>query len=107
MVDELSRQDDNPHGLEEAVLAVVRDTCRDLHRTSRPGDVNLDSSLERDLGLDSLARVELLVRLERTLQVRLAENTLAHIETARDLLEAARLAPLTGVRPPPPYRVGR
>jgi 1-acyl-sn-glycerol-3-phosphate acyltransferase len=46
----------------------------------------LDSSLERDLGLDSLARVELVLRLEREFSASLPERALASSETPRDLL---------------------
>jgi acyl carrier protein len=52
----------------------------------------LDSSLERDLGLDSLARVELVLRLEREFGASLAEQALAAAETPRD----NRRAPPTG-----------
>ena len=48
----------------------------------------LDSLLERDLGIDSLARVELLLRIERAFEVRLPEHLLAEAETPRDLLQA-------------------
>lgn len=51
--------------------------------------ITLDSSLDRDLGLDSLARMELLMRIERSLNVRLPERTLASAETPRDLLRAS------------------
>jgi 1-acyl-sn-glycerol-3-phosphate acyltransferase len=76
----------------------------------------LDSSLERDLGLDSLARVELVLRLEREFGASLAEQALAAAETPRDLLRfllasagqspraadrtVANLAQSAGVRPP-------
>jgi acyl carrier protein len=60
--------------------------------------VTLDSALDRDLGLDSLARVELLVRLEQSFGVSLAEDTLASVETPRDVLRAL-LAGSPGVRP--------
>ena len=49
--------------------------------------ITLDSHLERDLGLDSLARAELLARLERLWQRRLPE-TLLNAETASELLNA-------------------
>lgn len=46
----------------------------------------LDSSLEKELGLDSLARVELVLRLEREFGTSLPEQALATSETPRDLL---------------------
>ncbi len=57
----------------------------------RPGIrtvVTLDSALDRDIGFDSLARVELVLRCERFFDVSLPERTLATIETPRDLLRA-------------------
>ncbi|OGA49488.1 MAG: acyl-phosphate glycerol 3-phosphate acyltransferase, partial [Betaproteobacteria bacterium RIFCSPLOWO2_12_FULL_62_13] len=54
--------------------------------------IGLDSTLDRDLGLDSLARVELLLRIERAFGVTLPENTLQLAETPRDLLTALRSA---------------
>ena len=66
-----------------------------LAAESRPGfelRATLDSSLERDLGLDSLARVELISRIEDGFSVLLPEDTLSRAETARDLLNALRAA---------------
>ncbi len=57
----------------------------------RPGfaaKARLDSRLDKDLGLDSLARVELLARIESAFAVRLGEDLLGSAETVRDLLEA-------------------
>ncbi len=48
--------------------------------------VTLDSSFERDLGLDSLARVELLLRAERAFGVSLPDQVLNTAETPRDLV---------------------
>lgn len=48
----------------------------------------LDSALDRDLGIDSLGRVELVMRIERAFGTRLPEETLASAETPRDLLRA-------------------
>jgi acyl carrier protein len=47
--------------------------------------VTADSSFERDLGLDSLARAELLLRAERAFGVSLPDRTLNIAETPRDL----------------------
>jgi len=57
----------------------------------RPGGrsvATLDSKLDRDLGLDSLARVELLTRIEQAFGVRLGDDVLGAAETPRDLLMA-------------------
>ena len=101
------------------VLAVVAAVAREA-RPHVEAYVTLDSSLERELGLDSLARVELVLRLEREFEVSFPEQALASSETPRDLVRfllasrgqapqavdrtLARLAPMTpmseGVRPP-------
>jgi 1-acyl-sn-glycerol-3-phosphate acyltransferase len=78
----------------EAVLALTRQLLAELH----PGvawirPVALDSALERDLGLDSLSRVELAVRVERAFGVNLQEKALAEVVTLRDLLKALQEAP--------------
>ena len=87
MSDEQKKQ--SPEETAESLLEVVRQLAAEL----QPGrkhllSVTLDSSLDRDLGLDSLARVELLIRIERTFEVMLSEQVLAGAETPRDLLRA-------------------
>jgi len=101
------------------VVAVVATVAREA-RPHVEAHVTLDSSLERELGLDSLARVELVLRLEREFEASLPEQALASSETPRDLLRfllasrghapqsaertLARLAPMPemreDVRPP-------
>ncbi|MBI4290503.1 MAG: AMP-binding protein [Betaproteobacteria bacterium] len=66
-----------------------------LAAESRPGMApvaSLQSSLERDVGLDSLARVELLARVEQAFCVHLPEDTLARAETVGDMLVALQTA---------------
>ncbi|HEY7213938.1 MAG TPA: AMP-binding protein [Thermoanaerobaculia bacterium] len=71
------------------VLDVVRGLARELQPQGRSWQsLALDSSLERDFGLDSLSRIELLARLEKAFGVRLAEDVLGSAETPRDLLQA-------------------
>jgi acyl carrier protein len=67
------------------LLAVVQEVAREA-RPHAEAYIALDSSLERDLGLDSLARVELVLRLEREFNISLPEQALATAETPRDLL---------------------
>jgi acyl carrier protein len=97
------------------LLAVVSEVAREA-RPHVEAYVALDSSLERDLGLDSLARVELVLRLEREFGISLPEQALATAETPRDLLRfllagagqapqaadktVASLVQSEGVRPP-------
>src|SRR3954471_19938985 len=67
------------------LLAVVAQVAREA-RPHVDAHVTLDSSLERELGLDSLARVELVLRVEREFGASLPEQALASSETPRDLL---------------------
>jgi acyl carrier protein len=73
----------------------------------RPGapirTVHLDDRIERDLGLDSLSRLELVLRIEHAFGVRLPERLAAAARTPRDLLDAiAQAEPTTGDVPLPP-----
>jgi acyl carrier protein len=47
--------------------------------------LHLDSSFDKDLGLDSLSRMEMLARVEEYFGVALPEEVYARIETPRDL----------------------
>ena len=67
------------------LLAIVAEVAREARPNVKP-HVALDTSLEREVGLDSLARVELVLRLEREFGVSLPEQALASAETPRDLL---------------------
>jgi 1-acyl-sn-glycerol-3-phosphate acyltransferase len=87
--------------LARSVLDVARELALELHPHRRRSlRVSLDSSLDRDFGLDSLGRVELLVRLERALRVRLPESLLAEAGTPRDLVVGALAARSAGAVPP-------
>src|SRR5512135_1153185 len=69
----------------ERVLEVVAAVAREARPHVEP-HVALDSSLEKELGLDSLARVELVLRLEKEFGASLPEQALATSETPRDLM---------------------
>ena len=77
----------------ESVVALVQVFVCELHPHMRDrGRFDLDVSLERDLAIDSLARMELIVRVEQHFGVSLSEQTMANAETPRDLLRALHSA---------------
>ena len=79
-------------GTAEGAAARLLDCVRGLVGELQPGRVAaavaLDSVLDRDLGIDSLSRVELFGRIEREFDIVLPEAVLATAETPRDLLRA-------------------
>lgn len=71
----------------ERLLGIVRGLARELRPNAPAAEhLSLDHLLERDFGLDSLARVELLIRIERELGAKLGEKAFVDAETPRDLL---------------------
>ncbi|TNF99901.1 MAG: acyl-phosphate glycerol 3-phosphate acyltransferase [Gammaproteobacteria bacterium] len=77
------------HDIRTELLQVIQGLIAELRpdqMASQP--VTLDSELMRDLGLDSLARVELLSRIEQHFAVTLPERVFVEAETPRDLLRA-------------------
>jgi len=78
----------------EQLVVVIEQLLGELHPGKHRGlMISLDSALDAELGLDSLARVELLARLERHFRVALPQTVFAEAETPRDLLRA-----ITGAR---------
>ncbi|MDH3745713.1 MAG: AMP-binding protein [Acidobacteriota bacterium] len=96
---ETSGADDTSADAAEAskrkLLAVVVALVEELHPGRGVRRVGLDSSLDRDLALDSLGRVELVGRLEREFGVGLPERVVASADTPRDLLRALSQATAT------------
>ncbi|MGE0713260.1 MAG: AMP-binding protein [Planctomycetota bacterium] len=81
-----------PVSPQRAVLEAVHELVAELHPGRRVA-VHPHSHLERDLGLDSLARVELLARLERELGgLRVSERAAAAAERVEDLVAAVAAA---------------
>jgi acyl-CoA synthetase (AMP-forming)/AMP-acid ligase II/acyl carrier protein len=77
------------------LILVVSELARELQpRKGEHLDVRLDSDLDRDLGLDSLGRAELLHRLDRAFGVRLPEQLISDAITPKDLLDG-----LLGAKP--------
>jgi long-chain acyl-CoA synthetase len=79
-------QPDVQHGLK-----IVRETAHSAPATMRP-----TLSLDLDLGLDSMQRVELLSRLEEELGGNVEEAQLTELYTVRDLLDAVLQSAASG-----------
>jgi non-ribosomal peptide synthetase component F len=87
----------------DVLLQVVSTLYAELHHgPPDSGVVNLDSELERDLGFDSLARVELLSRAGQQFGVHLPEALLGSMQTIADLLRMIQSAAAACNRPGPP-----
>ncbi len=94
-----------PSAREDAIAArvvgIVRDLAVELRpRRGRAPRVDLDSDLDWDVGLDSLGRAELLLRLDREFKVRLPDSLIGDARCPADLLESVLAASPTV--PPPP-----
>ena len=76
-------------------LKIVRDGARSAPPTMRP-----TLSLDLDLGLDSMQRVELLSRLEEELGGNLEESQLTEIYSVRDLIDAVLQSAASGAGGP-------
>jgi 1-acyl-sn-glycerol-3-phosphate acyltransferase len=75
------------------LIAVVAELVRELHpQRIRFIGIELSSRIERDLGIDSLGRAELILRIERAFRVRLPAQTIGEAETIQDLLRALEQA---------------
>jgi acyl carrier protein len=71
----------------ETLLQVIGDLLTEIHpHHPHVERITLDSSFEKELGLDSLSRVELIARVETAFKLALPERTYAEAETPRDLL---------------------
>jgi acyl carrier protein len=71
---------------ERNLIAIVDQLARELHpQQARRGVASLSSRLERDLGIDSLGRTELVLRLERSFGTRLPIALVAEADTVDDL----------------------
>jgi long-chain acyl-CoA synthetase len=79
----------------QGALNIIGETARNGPATLRP-----THSLELDLGLDSMQRIELLSRVEEQLGGNVAESQLAEIYTVRDLVDAVLQSAASGASSP-------
>jgi 1-acyl-sn-glycerol-3-phosphate acyltransferase len=84
--------------IEREILAIVGELIRELGSVGI--EPSLDRSLERDLGIGSLERVELLLRMERAFAVRLPDVVVAEAATPGDLVDAILRGEPGGAEPP-------
>jgi len=77
---------------QERLLDVVRALVSELGHQAALASVSPAAHLDRELGLGSLERVELLVRLETVFGSRLDERVLSEAETVQDLISALEAA---------------
>ena len=83
-VDTINRKNDTVIELLQVLNALVIEV-----QPNRPAKkITLDTSFEKDLGLDSLTRIELISRVEKKFKLALPEQIIAEAESARDLLRA-------------------
>src|ERR1700687_1333031 len=80
-----------PRPAEQELLRLAREVAREMRPglERAPKRIDMGSSLERDLGLDSLGRAARSARLERVFAVRLPEEVLGSAETPADLAPGA------------------
>lgn len=87
---------------ERRLTGLVAGMLAELRGGAAARPVSLDDDLERELGIDSLARVELVLRIESEFGVHLPEKLAAQARTPRELLQALlaagpRRAPEPGI----------
>lgn len=87
----------------ERLLQLVRALRDEMQPGAAALPVRLDSRLDRELGFDSLAKSELLLRIEAEFALRLPAELLSSAETPRDFLDAlgAGMGAVPAVPPEP------
>jgi 1-acyl-sn-glycerol-3-phosphate acyltransferase len=93
--------------VEAQVIAITRDLLEELGSPQARCTPSVSAQLDRDLGLGSLERVELLVRLSRAFRTSLPDRVVAEADTLNEVIAAltetptAPASPLHGTASPP------
>jgi 1-acyl-sn-glycerol-3-phosphate acyltransferase len=74
--------------IEAQVFGIIRDLLRELGNPAASATLQASTSLDSDLGLGSIERVELLSRLERDLGMSIPEAAIAEAKTVEDVIVA-------------------
>lgn len=79
------------YNLEEKLLSVIKSFLIKLERNRSALAVSIHSNLDKDLGIDSIAKVELFHEIEDHFQLYLSDELLAQAMTVNDILEALKV----------------
>jgi 1-acyl-sn-glycerol-3-phosphate acyltransferase len=74
-----------------SLFSLIHEVLNELH-PGQQNPIKLTSNLDYDLGFDSLGRVELMARIERTFGVTLTPEQMQGIETPSDILNAINVS---------------
>jgi fatty-acyl-CoA synthase len=99
-VQDLARGSDRV-AVERRALEIVDRFVRELGTLPARGSVAPADVLDRDLGIGSLERVELFLRLEDAFGLRLGDAVMTEAETCRDLVDAVVAGEAAGLEAPP------
>ena len=72
--------------MEQRILSIVREFLVELEASRALQGISLDASLERDIGIDSLGKVELFHRIETQFSVRFPERAMVEVDSLHDLV---------------------
>ena len=71
----------------EELLKLIYNLVKELHPHFSKSSVSLEDDFEKDLGLDSLSRVELISRIESFFKTPFPEQIISEAQTPKDLIE--------------------
>lgn len=77
-------------GIELQLLTITRGFLSELQADRALQAITLDASLERELGIDSLGKVELFRRIEQAFFVHLPDSAMVEAVTLRDLIKMVK-----------------
>lgn len=78
--------------VESQLLLLTRQFLLEQETERAVRAIALDASLEKHLGIDSLGKVELLHRIEKTFDIQLPDSVLAEADTIKTIAEAVMIA---------------
>ena len=77
--------------VEDKLISLIKNFLLKLERNRTALNVNLDASLDKDLGIDSIAKVELFHEIEDEFNIHLSNELLGSALTVKDLLTAVQM----------------